>query len=74
MIWGHSGVVLGPSEVNGVFSGHSGGCSWTCLSGHLRRPGFSQLTKSAERKLRQPIPALSCPSFLQFCLPEYNSC
>ena len=30
MIWGHSGVVLGPSEVNGVFSGHSGGDSWRC--------------------------------------------
>ena len=23
MIWGCSGVVLGPSEINGVFSGHS---------------------------------------------------
>ena len=30
MILGCSGMVFGPSEVNGVFSGHSGGDSWTC--------------------------------------------
>ena len=30
MIRGCSGVVLGSSEVHGVFSGHSGGDSWRC--------------------------------------------